>query len=139
VACCATDNLAGYLDGLEVSREDCETLIMHARLRVGWITETEFAVYDARGIAQRTRAAVAPAGSNSAGKSTRRTDVVTRSGFLDTSRRDQTPAPEDALEAPTHSSDAVDIGDDIAPWTQPAPCNGSHCRSSSTDAVVAGS
>ena len=28
---------AGYLEGLEVSREDAEALIMRARLHAGWI------------------------------------------------------------------------------------------------------
>ena len=53
LAGCATDDLAGwternpttgeatrqagYFDGLEVSREEAEMLIMHARLAAGWI------------------------------------------------------------------------------------------------------
>ena len=28
---------AGFFDGLEVSREDAEALIMRARLHIGWI------------------------------------------------------------------------------------------------------
>src|SRR4051794_38190684 len=57
LAGCATDDLAGYtersngetkqepgfLDGLELSREDCEAMIMQARLKVGWITEADLA------------------------------------------------------------------------------------------------
>jgi len=58
LAGCATDDLAGFterkdgetkheagfLDGMEVSREDCEAMIMQARLKVGWITEADLAV-----------------------------------------------------------------------------------------------
>jgi N utilization substance protein A len=57
LAGCATDDLAGWterkdgeavrnagiLDGLELSREECETLVMQARLKVGWITEADLA------------------------------------------------------------------------------------------------
>jgi N utilization substance protein A len=57
LAGCATDDLAGYterkdgetirtpgfLDGLELTREECEALIMQARLKVGWITEADLA------------------------------------------------------------------------------------------------
>ena len=58
LAGCATDDLvgwterkegsepvkhAGYLDGLEVSREDAEALILQARVKAGWITEEELA------------------------------------------------------------------------------------------------
>jgi len=57
LAGCATDDLAGwterkdgettrnagYLDGFDVSREDCEAMIMQARLKAGWITEAELA------------------------------------------------------------------------------------------------
>ncbi len=57
LAGCATDDLAGwterkdgetsrhagYLDGFEISREDCESMIMQARLKAGWITEAELA------------------------------------------------------------------------------------------------
>jgi len=60
LAGCATDDLAGwterkdgetvrtpgFLDGFELSREDCETLIMQARFRAGWITEEEFAAHE---------------------------------------------------------------------------------------------
>src|SRR5437588_8402866 len=58
LAGCATDDLAGYternngetkqepgfLDGLELSREDCEAMIMQARVKAGWITEADLAV-----------------------------------------------------------------------------------------------
>src|SRR5437764_1410373 len=57
LAGCATDDLAGwtersngevkqepgFLDGLELSREDCEAMIMQARLKAGWITEADLA------------------------------------------------------------------------------------------------
>src|SRR5258707_837557 len=55
LAGCATDDLAGwterkdgetkheagFLDGLELSREECEAMIMQARLKAGWITEPD--------------------------------------------------------------------------------------------------
>jgi transcription termination/antitermination protein NusA len=57
LAGCATDDLTGwterkdgeskhepgFLDGLDVSREDAEAMIMQARLRAGWVTEAELA------------------------------------------------------------------------------------------------
>jgi len=57
LAGCATDDLAGwterkdgeatrnpgFLDGFELTREECELLIMQARVKAGWITEAEFA------------------------------------------------------------------------------------------------
>jgi N utilization substance protein A len=57
LAGCATDDLTGwterkdgeskhepgYFDGLDVSREDAEGLIMQARLKAGWVTEAELA------------------------------------------------------------------------------------------------
>ena len=57
LAGCATDDLAGWterkdgeavrqagiLDGLEMSREEAEALIMQARLKAGWITEADLA------------------------------------------------------------------------------------------------
>jgi N utilization substance protein A len=57
LAGCATDDLAGYterkdgeskhepgfLDGMELSREECEAIIMQARLKAGWITEADLA------------------------------------------------------------------------------------------------
>jgi N utilization substance protein A len=58
LAGCATDDLvgwterkegsepvkhAGFLDGIEVSREEAESLIMQARVKAGWITEEELA------------------------------------------------------------------------------------------------
>jgi N utilization substance protein A len=57
LAGCATDDLAGYterkdgevkheagfLDGFELSREDCESMIMQARLKAGWVTEADLA------------------------------------------------------------------------------------------------
>ena len=33
----------GFLDGLGISREDAETMIMQARLKAGWVTEAELA------------------------------------------------------------------------------------------------
>src|SRR5437588_233273 len=58
LAGCATDDLAGFterkdgetkhepgfLDGMELSREECEAMIMQARLKAGWITEADLAV-----------------------------------------------------------------------------------------------
>src|SRR5271165_2500756 len=57
LAGCATDDLAGWterkdgeavrtpgiLDGFELSREECEALIMQARVKAGWITEADLA------------------------------------------------------------------------------------------------
>src|SRR5690242_18059042 len=57
LAGCATDDLAGYtersngetkhepgfLDGFDLSREECEAMIMQARLKAGWITEADLA------------------------------------------------------------------------------------------------
>ncbi|MBO0753358.1 MAG: transcription termination/antitermination protein NusA, partial [Bradyrhizobiaceae bacterium] len=57
LAGCATDDLAGwserkdgetirnpgFLEGFDLTREECEALIMQARLKAGWITEAEFA------------------------------------------------------------------------------------------------
>ena len=57
LAGCATDDLtgwterkdgeskheAGFFDGLDVSREDAEALIMQARIKAGWVTEAELA------------------------------------------------------------------------------------------------
>jgi len=57
LAGCATDDLVGFterkegetkrepgiLEGIEISREDAETMIMQARLKAGWITEADLA------------------------------------------------------------------------------------------------
>ncbi len=57
LAGCATDDLTGwterkdgeskhepgFLEGLDVSREDAEAMIMQARLKAGWVTEAELA------------------------------------------------------------------------------------------------
>ena len=57
LAGCATDDLVGYterkdgetkhepgyLDGMELSREECEAMIMQARLKAGWVTEADLA------------------------------------------------------------------------------------------------
>jgi N utilization substance protein A len=57
LAGCATDDLAGwterkdgeavrtagFLDGFELTREECESLIMQARIKAGWITEADLA------------------------------------------------------------------------------------------------
>jgi N utilization substance protein A len=57
LAGCATDDLVGwterkdgetkhepgFLDGFEISREECEAMIMQARLKAGWITEADLA------------------------------------------------------------------------------------------------
>jgi transcription termination/antitermination protein NusA len=56
LAGCATDDLigwterkegseaikhAGALDGIDISRDEAEQLIMHARVKAGWISEAE--------------------------------------------------------------------------------------------------
>src|SRR3954449_1311800 len=57
LAGCATDDLTGYterqngetkheagfLDGFALSREECEAMIMQARLKAGWVTEADLA------------------------------------------------------------------------------------------------
>jgi N utilization substance protein A len=57
LAGCATDDLAGwserkdgetthntgFLDGFDLAREDCEAIIMQARVKAGWITEADLA------------------------------------------------------------------------------------------------
>ena len=57
LAGCATDDLVGwterkdgeskrepgFLDGIEISREDAEAMIMQARVKAGWITEADLA------------------------------------------------------------------------------------------------
>ncbi len=57
LAGCATDDLAGWterkdgettrnagiLDGFELTREECESIIMQARVKAGWITEADIA------------------------------------------------------------------------------------------------
>jgi transcription termination/antitermination protein NusA len=57
LAGCATDDLAGWterkdgeskrepgiLDGFELSREECEAMIMQARLKAGWVSEADLA------------------------------------------------------------------------------------------------
>ena len=58
LAGCATDDLvgwterkdggeqtkyAGFLDGIEISRDEAERMIMQARVKAGWITEADLA------------------------------------------------------------------------------------------------
>jgi N utilization substance protein A len=57
LAGCATDDLAGwserkdgetthnagFLDGFDLSREECEAIIMQARVKAGWISEADLA------------------------------------------------------------------------------------------------
>jgi N utilization substance protein A len=57
LAGCATDDLvgwserkdgeathhAGFLDGIEISRDEAEAMIMQARVKAGWITEADLA------------------------------------------------------------------------------------------------
>jgi N utilization substance protein A len=57
LAGCATDDLAGWterkdgeavrqagiLDGMDLSRDEAEALIMHARVKAGWISEADLA------------------------------------------------------------------------------------------------
>jgi transcription termination/antitermination protein NusA len=67
LAGCATDDLsgwverkegseptkhAGFLDGIDVSREDAEALIMQARVKAGWITEADLAKQSAEAEAE---------------------------------------------------------------------------------------
>jgi len=61
LAGCATDDLAGWterkdgettrnpgiLDGFDLTREECETIIMQARVKAGWITEADLAAQQA--------------------------------------------------------------------------------------------
>ena len=42
-----TKHEAGFLDGLNVSREEAEAIVMQARLKAGWITEAELAAMQA--------------------------------------------------------------------------------------------
>jgi N utilization substance protein A len=70
LAGCATDDLAGWterkdgeavrqagiLDGFEFSREECEAIIMQARLKAGWVSEAD--------LAPPTPAEEAPAGAD---------------------------------------------------------------------------
>ena len=35
--------ILGILDGFELSRDECEAIIMQARLKAGWITEADLA------------------------------------------------------------------------------------------------
>src|SRR5437899_1648892 len=57
LAGCATDDLAGwserkdgetthhagFLDGFDLTREECEAIVMQARLKTGWVTEADLA------------------------------------------------------------------------------------------------
>jgi N utilization substance protein A len=66
LAGCATDDLTGwterkdgeskrepgFFDGLNVSREDAEAMIMQARVKTGWVTEAELAAAAAAGEAE---------------------------------------------------------------------------------------
>jgi len=61
LAGCATDDLAGWterkdgettrnpgiLDGFDLTREECETIVMQARVKAGWITEADLAAQQA--------------------------------------------------------------------------------------------
>jgi N utilization substance protein A len=73
LAGCATDDLAGWterkdaettrtpgiLDGFDLAREECEAIIMQARLKAGWISEADLAAMTAPAAAPE--AAEAPA------------------------------------------------------------------------------
>jgi len=37
----------GFLDGFDLTREECELMIMQARVKAGWITEAELAAQHA--------------------------------------------------------------------------------------------
>jgi N utilization substance protein A len=39
----------GYLDGLEISREEAEAIVMRARVSVGWVDEADLAPHPAEG------------------------------------------------------------------------------------------
>jgi N utilization substance protein A len=57
LAGCATDDLVGwtekkngetvrtpgFLDGIEISREEAESIVMHARVKIGWVDEADLA------------------------------------------------------------------------------------------------
>ena len=72
LAGCATDDLAGwterkdgetthnagFLDGFDLTREECEAIIMQARVKAGWITEADLAPPPAE---EATAAAATPA------------------------------------------------------------------------------
>jgi N utilization substance protein A len=72
LAGCATDDLSGWterkdgeatrvagiLDGFELTREECEAMIMRARVKAGWITEADLAPPPAAG--EDDAAAAAP-------------------------------------------------------------------------------
>jgi N utilization substance protein A len=73
LAGCATDDLAGWterkdgettkhagiLDGLELSRDEAEALIMQARVKAGWIKEEDIAPPAAEEAAAETEQAQA--------------------------------------------------------------------------------
>ena len=76
LAGCATDDLAGwserkdgetthnagFLDGFDLSREECEAIIMQARLKAGWISEADLAAITAPAAApEEAEAPAAPA------------------------------------------------------------------------------
>ena len=75
LAGCATDDLAGwterkdgeakrepgFLDGFELTREECEQIIMQARVIVGWITEADLAPAPAEEPAEAEAETGAPA------------------------------------------------------------------------------
>src|SRR5579864_3144746 len=76
LAGCATDDLAGWterkeaettrtpgiLDGFELAREECEAIIMQARLKAGWISEADLAAMTAPPAApEEAEAPAAPA------------------------------------------------------------------------------
>jgi transcription termination/antitermination protein NusA len=74
LAGCATDDLAGFterkdaettrtpgiLDGFELGREECEAIIMQARLKAGWVSEADLAAMTAPA-AEEAEAPAAPA------------------------------------------------------------------------------
>jgi N utilization substance protein A len=75
LAGCATDDLVGWterkdgeskrepgiLDGIDISREDAETMVMQARLKAGWVTEADLAPPPAAEEAPAEEAAATPA------------------------------------------------------------------------------
>jgi hypothetical protein len=115
LACCATDNLTGCLDGLEVSREDCETLIMQrtppGRLDLG------------KGV-RRLRGAQHRPAHQGCRRAAGSECVIP--GQRSSQRQERVEIPNEDLE----DVDADSNGAEIAPWApQPPRINGSHAVS----------
>jgi len=71
LAGCATDELCGWserkdgetvrhpgaFDGFDIGRDECETMIMQARLKAGWITQADLTPPEAETAAEEVAAA----------------------------------------------------------------------------------